>query len=157
ASVPPCDVPQSMSRSGLRGRLASHPILKDTVYMPRRKLPILARVKSFTADARRDLDTTLTYLRLTLKGNRGERLTDFTRCEHPVLLLYGFGGTRRVFSILERRLRKDGFGVFSFNLGGLFDTFNTRSIEDMAQLVHEKVERLCQKYHLNKISIIGHS
>src|SRR5262245_29686715 len=117
----------------------------------------LDKVKSYTHDAKRDLYTTLTYVKLALEGNRVERLTDFSHCKRPVLLLYGFGATRSVLNILERRLRNDGFGVFSFNLGGIFHTFNTRCIEEMAQLVHEKVERLCQKYHLKKISIIGHS
>ncbi|SRR5579885_2324396 len=114
-------------------------------------------MKKYLSQVRRDLDTTLTYLRLALQGNKVERLTDFSACEKPVLLLYGFGATRRVFSILERRLRKDGFCVFSFNLGGVFDTFNTHCIEEKAQLVHDKVERLCQKFNLKRISIIGHS
>lgn len=117
----------------------------------------ITRLKKFVRQARRDLAATLTYLRMALEGNKIERLTDFKSCDHPVLLLYGFGATRRVFGILERRLRKDGFCVFSLNLGGIFDTFNTRCIEALAQHVHDKVERLCLKYRLNKISIIGHS
>lgn len=125
--------------------------------MPRNGTKIIERVKHYAKGTKRDLGNTLTYVKLALEGNKVERLTDFSKCEHPVLLLYGFGATRRVFSILERRLRKDGFGVFSFNLGGIFDTFNTSCIEEMAQLVHEKVERLCQRYDLKKISVIGHS
>ena len=129
----------------------------DSVKVSKNGTPLLEKVKKYARQTKRDLNTTLTYVKLALKGNKVDRLTDFSRCEHPVLLLYGFGATRRVFSILERRLRKDGFGVFSFNLGGMFDTFNTRCIEEMAQLVHDKVERLCQRYELKKISIIGHS
>ena len=106
---------------------------------------------------RRDLLNTATYLKLTLEGNKVKRLTDFSQCDHPVLLLYGFGATRRTFAILEERLRRDDFCVFSLNLGGIFDTFNTRCIETLAELVEEKVERLCHRYHLNEISIIGHS
>ncbi len=117
----------------------------------------IAQLKKYFREIKRDLSTTVTYIRLALQGNKVDRLTDFSSCKHPVLLLYGFGATRRVFSILERRLRKDGFCVFSFNLGGVFDTFNTRCIEEMAQFVHDKIERLCQKYNLEKISIIGHS
>ncbi len=117
----------------------------------------LAKVGQTFRRVKKDLNSTATYLRLALSGNKIERLTDFTSCKHPVLLLYGFGATRRVFSILERRLRKDGFCVFSFNLGGFFDTFNTRCIEEMAQFVHDKVERLCRRYDLNNMSIIGHS
>ena len=117
----------------------------------------VARIKKYVRQAKKDMDATLTYLRLALAGNKIERLTDFTSCQHPVLLLYWFGATRSGFSILERRLRKDGFCVFSLNLGGIFDTFNTRCIEELSQLVHDKVEKLCERYHLNKISIIGHS
>ncbi len=117
----------------------------------------VSKAKRFAKRTQRDVNNTLTYLKLTVKGNKIERRTDFDRCDHPVLLLYGYGGTRSVFSLLENRLRKDGFGVFSFNLGGMFKTFNTHCIEEMAELVHEKVERLCKKHHLKKISIIGHS
>jgi len=115
------------------------------------------KIKNYLRAAKKDLTSTTLYLRMALGGNKIERLTDFKTCDHPVLLLYGFGATRRVFSILERRLRKDKFCVFSLNLRGIFDTFNTHCIEELAQLVHEKVERLCQRYHLKKISIIGHS
>ncbi len=119
-------------------------------------MPLSRFQKSFL-QARKDLKATLTYLRLALEGNKVEKLTDFNRCEHPVLLLYGYGATRRVFGILERRLRRDGFCVFSLNLGGFFDTFNTRCIEELSELVHKKIERLCARYNLSKMSIIGHS
>ena len=114
-------------------------------------------LRTYVRQARKDLNATVTYLRMAMQGNKVERLTDFTSCEHPVLLIYGFGATRRVFSIFEKRLRRDGFCVFSLNLGGAFGTFNTRCIEELAEHVHMKVERLCTRYHLNRISIIGHS
>ncbi len=115
------------------------------------------KLSKYVRQARKDINATVTYLKLALEGNKIERLTDFNSCKHPVLLIYGFGATRRVFRILERRLRRDGFCVFSLNLGGIFGTFNTRCIEELAEHVHSKVERLCERYHLNKISIIGHS
>ncbi len=117
----------------------------------------ITRIKRALQKARHDFNGTATYVRLALGGNKINRLTDFEKCDHPVLLLYGFGATRRVFSILEQRLRKDGFCVFSFKLGGMFDTFNTHCIEEKAVLVRDKVERLCKRFHLNKISIVGHS
>lgn len=117
----------------------------------------IKKIKHYVQQVQRDLDATMTYVRLALEGNKIERVTDFKSCERPVLLLYGFGATRRVFGILERRLRRDGFCVFSLNLGGVFNTFNTRCIEELADLVHLKVERLCHRFNLNKISIIGHS
>jgi triacylglycerol esterase/lipase EstA (alpha/beta hydrolase family) len=73
-------------------------------------------------------------------------------------LLYGFLATRRVFEILEHRLRRDGYCVWSINLGGLFDVFNTRGIDESAEKVREKVERLYSRYpDMGPLSIIGHS
>ncbi len=89
--------------------------------------------------------------------NEIQRLTDFTRCARPVLLLPGFMSTRRGLSGVERRLRRDGYGVFSLNLGGFLGTFNTRSIEETGLLVREKVERLYRRYDLGPLTIIGHS
>lgn len=117
----------------------------------------IGHFKNYLKGLQKDFGATYTYLRLALEGNRVERVTDFAQCKHPVLLIYGFGATRRIFGILEKRLRRDGFCVFSLNLGGLFETFNTRCIEELALHVHEKVERLCEKHKLGKISIVGHS
>lgn len=91
------------------------------------------------------------------KGNRIEKRTDFTKCAHPVLLIYGFGQTRRVLNVLENRLRRDGYCVWSINQGGLFDTFNTGGIEDLGKLVAEKVERVVKRHNLPKIDIVAHS
>lgn len=118
---------------------------------------MIGRLRGYIRHRKRDLDNTLTYILLTLEGNKVEKLTDFKKAKHPVLLLYGFGATRRTFAILEQRLRRDGFSVFSLNLGGFLDTFNTRCIEELAELVDEKIERLFKRYKLQKISIIGHS
>lgn len=70
------------------------------------------------------------------------RLTDFGKCQRPVLLLHGFFATRRTLEVLERRLRRDGYCVFSLDLGGLARTFNTRGIDELAAYVAQKVERL---------------
>lgn len=99
-----------------------------------------------------------TIVALTLRGNRIERKAELKHCKSPVLLLYGFGATRRTFSILERRLYNDGYTVFSINLGGIFGTFNSHAIEDLASHVDEKIERLYKKYAFRgKLSIIAHS
>jgi len=97
------------------------------------------------------------YIRLNLSRNQIERTTDFESCKRPVLLIHGFAGTRRIFTVLEKRLRKDGFCVFSINLGGLFDTFNTGGIILSASLIENKIKKLNQLYDLGPISIIGHS
>lgn len=97
------------------------------------------------------------YLDFDRKGNEIKRRTDFTRCPKPVLLIYGFWSTRRVFDVLEARLRRDGYCVFSINLGGLFDAFNTKGIDACAEKVRDKVERLYARFDLGPLSIIGHS
>jgi len=74
------------------------------------------------------------------------------------MMIYGFGATRRTLAILEQRLRKDGYPIFSINLGGFFGTFNTNSIEDLARLIDTKIEKLYKKYHFRgRLTIIGHS
>ena len=97
------------------------------------------------------------YLDFDRHANNIVKRTDFTRCQRPVLLLYGFMATRRVFEVFERRLRRDGYCVWSINLGGLFDAFNTRGIDESAEKVRDKVERLYARYDLGPLSIIGHS
>jgi len=99
-----------------------------------------------------------TIVALTLRGNTIERRAKLFRSRSPVLLLYGLGATRRTFSILERRLHNDGYDVFSINLGGLFGTFNTDAIEELARRIDEKIERLYLKYQFRgRLSIISHS
>lgn len=99
-----------------------------------------------------------TVVALTLAGNKVQKKTELHHCKNPVLLLYGFGATRRTFAILEKRLHNDGFPVFSINLGGIFGTFNTDAIEDLALHIDKKIERMYLKYKFRgKISIIAHS
>lgn len=94
---------------------------------------------------------------LDLSGNDVERQTDFAHAARPVLLLPGFLATRRSLRILEHRLRRDGFSPFSLNLGGLWGTFNTLSLEERAGFVREKIERLYQRFPLGPLAIVGHS
>ena len=110
----------------------------------------------------RKLKRTLTYLRgyldLDRRGNGIVRRTDFTDCPRPVLLLYGFMATRRTFEVLEHRLRRDHYCVWSINLGGLFDAFNVRGIDVLGEKVREKIDRLYARYpNMGPMSIIGHS
>jgi pimeloyl-ACP methyl ester carboxylesterase len=106
----------------------------------KRQLNYLAGYFEFTADA------------------RPERRADFGHAQRPVLLLYGFFSTRRTFDVLERRLRRDGYCVFSLNLGGFRRTFNTRGIDDLADFVRAKVERIYGRNPgLGPLTIIGHS
>ncbi len=98
------------------------------------------------------------YFELDAATNTVNRRTDFNSCPRPVLLLYGFMSTRRVFEVLERRLRRDGFGVWSINLGGFKDVFNTEGIDTLAKRVAEKVERMYARFpSMGRLSIVGHS
>ena len=118
-------------------------------------------MKSLTTRYRqlkRELQYLKGYVDLDRNGNQIVRRTDFANCPRPVLLLYGFMSSRRVFEVLERRLRRDSFCVWSINLGGLMDVFNTRGIDASAELVQKKVERLYQRFpQMGPLSIVGHS
>jgi pimeloyl-ACP methyl ester carboxylesterase len=90
--------------------------------------------------------------------NRVEKRTDFRNCSRPVLLLHGWFSSRRTFDVLERRLRRDGYGVFSLDLGGLRSAFSGRGIDDLADLVRAKIERIyARNPGLGKLTIVGHS
>jgi triacylglycerol lipase len=101
------------------------------------------------------------YVELSPELNRvaaTSPLSALRGCPRPVLLLHGFFSTRRTLEVLERRLRRDGYCVFSLNLGGLKGTFNTRGIDDLADLVRAKVERIYGRNPgLGPLTIIGHS
>jgi triacylglycerol lipase len=107
--------------------------------------------------ARRELEHLRGYFDFPRKGHDVVGGTDFQDCARPVLLLCGQLATRRVLSVLEHRLRRDGYGVWSINLGGLFEAFNTQGIDECAERVREKVERLYARHSLGPLSIIGHS
>lgn len=122
---------------------------------------MVPKVNPFTTQMRK-LRRTLTYLRgyvdFDRRSNNVVRRTDFSTCPRPVLLLYGFMSTRRTFEVLEARLRRDQYCVWSINLGGLFDAFNTKGIDVLGEKVREKVERLYARFpNMGPLSIIGHS
>jgi triacylglycerol lipase len=106
----------------------------------------------------RQVDQLARWLELPGSANRIVRRTDFSRCPRPVLLLHGFLTSRRTFDVLERRLRRDGYGVFSLDLGGLGGALNTRGIDDLADLVRAKIERIyARNPGLGPLTIVGHS
>lgn len=88
--------------------------------------------------------------------NRIVRRDDFASFDETVLLLHGFFQTRNVWEVMEDRLRFDGFGVFSFDLGGLLG-LNTHRPQDLAERVADKLERLCMRTGLRSFHIVGHS
>ncbi len=99
-----------------------------------------------------------TIVALTLGGNEIEKRAKLQRCKKPILLIYGFGATRRTFSILEKRLFNDGYTVFSVNLGGILGTYNTDAVQSLAAKIDQKIERLYHKYDFRgRLTIIAHS
>lgn len=97
-------------------------------------------------------------LQVTFHGNLVTRKSNLTQAiPRPILLLHGFGSTRRSLEILEQRLRADGFEVFSLRLGGIFGTLNTRRIGDLGREALAKLASLRARYPLGKFTIIGHS
>ncbi|HEY0881801.1 MAG TPA: permease, partial [Archangium sp.] len=85
----------------------------------------------------RQLKRELSYIRgyfdFDRNTNQIVRRTDFTNCPRPVLMLYGFMSTRQAFEIVEHRLRRDQFCVWSMNLGGWKQAFNTDAIDRVAE------------------------
>lgn len=110
----------------------------------------------------RQLKRTANYLKgyfdFERASNKIVRRTDFANCPRPVLLLYGFMSTRQSFEVLESRLRRDHFCVWSMNLGGWKDVLNTHAIDVLAERVRDKVERLYERFpNMGPLSIVGHS
>lgn len=98
------------------------------------------------------------YFDMASQGNIIEHQTDFSKKSlRPVLLIHGFITTRKSVSILEQRLRNDGFDVFSLNLGGFMGRINTRGIAELALIVKNKMDSLSQRFNIGKVAIIGHS
>ena len=95
--------------------------------------------------------------RVYVAGNDIVRRGDLGQKRQTVLLLHGFMQTRAVWQVMEDRLRYDGYGVFSFDLGGLFYRFNTESIDTLGRRVADKIEGICERYELSGFHIVGHS
>jgi triacylglycerol lipase len=73
----------------------------------------------------------------------------------PVLLLHGFLATPRALGPLSRRLARDGFRVFSLELGR---PINRHRIEALAEQVRDEVERIYEgNPGLGRLVVIGHS
>lgn len=92
-----------------------------------------------------------------LRGDKVQRRGDMGEHDELVLLIHGFFQTRNIWEVMEDRLRFDGFGVMSFNLGGLLYKFNTHPVDRSARMIAEKVENLSQRYGFERFHIIGHS
>ena len=89
-------------------------------------------------------------------SNQITRREDYSRRD-LVVLIHGFFQTRNVWEVMEDRLRHDGFGVLSFNLGGLLRRYNTKPVDKTARYIAEKIERLSAREGFEAIHLIGHS
>lgn len=95
---------------------------------------------------------------VTWRGNVVRRQVDFdVPIEQPILLMQGFGSSRRALRVLERRLRADGYEVLSVRLGGMFGTLNTHRIEKAAELVASKISNWRRRSTMGPFTIIAHS
>lgn len=81
----------------------------------------------------------------------------FKKDKPPILVLYGFFSSRRTVTALEERIESEGFDVMTFNQGGLFNVFFTRSIIDTANFIDKKIKRQIERYGYKKIPIVAHS
>lgn len=96
------------------------------------------------------------YIDLTPPGP-SRRAADFGRARQPILLLHGFLATRRAVEVLERRLQRDGFTVFSFNFGTIPQMVR-HGVDDIADMVRAKIERLYERHPgMGPLTIVGHS
>lgn len=118
--------------------------MKNELFKP---LPLMSLLRDQIGSVRR----------VYLRGNRIVRRDDFARFDQTVLLIHGFFQTRNVWEVMEDRLRSHGYGVFSFDLGGLLWRFNTRSISDLSATIADKIEGICARTGLDRFHIIGHS
>ncbi|MCX6131155.1 MAG: alpha/beta fold hydrolase, partial [Proteobacteria bacterium] len=75
----------------------------------------------------------------------------------PIILLYGFGSSRKALNIMETLLTKRGFEVMSFNLGGSLGVFFTRGIKETADFIDRKIQRQMKRYGFKKVHIVAHS
>jgi triacylglycerol lipase len=119
----------------------------------------MERVLRAVRRAARKIERVAAALEVPGAENRVEKRTDFHDCPRPVLLLHGWFSSRRTFDVLERRLRRDGYGVFSLDLGGLRgSSIGGRGVDDLADLVRAKIERIYARYpRLGPLTIVGHS
>ncbi len=75
----------------------------------------------------------------------------------PIILLYGFGSSRKTLDIMENLLTSRGFEVMSFNLGGSLGVFFTRGIKETADFIDRKIQRQMKRYGFKKVHIVAHS
>lgn len=90
-------------------------------------------------------------------NNEIEKRNRYSPDKIPIILLYGFGSSRKTLRMMEELLTRRDFEVMSFNLGGSLGVFFTRSIKDTAEFIDRKIRRQMQRYGFKKVHIVAHS
>ncbi|MGH3854562.1 MAG: esterase/lipase family protein [Pseudonocardiaceae bacterium] len=87
---------------------------------------------------------------------RGLVIVDVHTAGTPVLLVHGFADNRSVFAVLDRALRRHGFGVvYSVNYG--VRTALTGDVPSVARELGREVERICEATGAERVHVVGHS
>ena len=74
-----------------------------------------------------------------------------------MLLVHGFLATPRIVDWLAGRLSRLGYCPHGVDLGGLFGRFNARPVEELADIVGDRVEQLAREHRCERIDLVGHS
>jgi pimeloyl-ACP methyl ester carboxylesterase len=92
-----------------------------------------------------------------LGGDLADRRDDFGEGGPVVLLINGFFQSRNIWTVMEARLRADGYRVMSFHTGGLWSRFDSHPVETLAERIAAKVERLAERHGFHRLHVVGHS
>lgn len=84
---------------------------------------------------------------------RGLVVGDVEAARTPIVLLHGWVDNRSIFTVLQRSLRRRGFGrVVTMNYSVL-----THDVPRAAARLGELVERLCDETGYDRVHVVGHS
>jgi triacylglycerol lipase len=75
----------------------------------------------------------------------------------PVLLVHGLFATPRDVALLAARLRRSGHEARCVDLGALLGRLDTRTIEELALVLADRVEELAWDRPGERIDVVGHS
>lgn len=105
------------------------------------------RLTQRTADAERCTLTGLTPARRALL------LNDVAAAATPIVFLHGFADNRSIFTLLQRALRRRGFGrMTAVNYNVL-----TCDVPAAARRLSERIEQLCAETGYDRVHVIAHS
>jgi pimeloyl-ACP methyl ester carboxylesterase len=84
---------------------------------------------------------------------RGLILEDIATAGTPIVLLHGIGGNRSAFAVVQRTLRRRGYGrITTVNYSPM-----TSDVREAARNLGRHIERVCAQTGYEQVSVIGHS